>query len=339
MKFSLTLLFGSLLLWSSCFNKTEEPKGNQTSQGSVLVLNEGNFQWGNASIRSFNLATNSYESDDLFKTANGRRLGDVLQSASRINNSFWLVVNNSRKIEVVNPSDFKSIMTINDLLSPRFACDLGNGEVAVSDLYSDSISFIDAASGSIHSRMYLKGWTEQMVAQGNDLWISNQQSSKIYQVDIQQKTVIDSLDIGFGSFSMYKDNDKHIWIATKGNKDLNIPSMIHCLNPKTKTFLFSEALGESAVQDFFVSSQNQVYYIYQNKLYHFNTISNSLPQNPFYQGTAGILYAVEAYDGKVFLCDAVDYVQDGLVTVLNGDGEILHRFQAGRIPNGFLFIP
>lgn len=339
MKKSLILLLGTLLLWTSCFKKKDDPKSNVPGQGSVLVLNEGNFQWGNASVTSYNLATGTYEGGDLFQSANGRRLGDVLQSATRIKNSIWLLLNNSQKIEVVNPDDFKAQMTITGLTSPRFACELDNGEVAVSDLYSDSISFVDVSSGQINARVYIKGWTEQMLAQGNNLWVSNQQSGKIYRIAIDQKMVMDSVDIGFGSFSLYEDSQKKIWIATKGNKDLNIPSMIHCMEPSTQNMLFSEELGEFGVQDFFMDEQDRLYYIYSNKLFRFSITDKKLPQTPFYTGPAGILYAVESHGSKVLLCDAIDYVQNGIVTVLDEEGAILSTFHAGRIPNGFLFIP
>jgi len=339
MKKTLIVLLGSMLSFSSCFNEKEKPTVNLPLQGSVLVLNEGNFQWGNASVTSYNLATKTYEGGDLFQAANGYRLGDVLQSATRINNAIWLVLNNSQKIEVVSPDDFKVQMTVTNVLSPRYVCALGNGEVAISDLYSDSISFVDAGSGMINKRIYLKGWTEQMLAQGNNLWVSNMQSHKIYRIDIDKKRVADSLDIGFGSYSLYEDSRQNIWIATKGNKNLNIPSEIHCLNPKTNSLIFSEEVGELTVQDFFMDEQDRLYYIYANEVFRFSINDSKLPKTPFYNGPAGILYAVESHGGKVLLCDAIDYVQNGKVTVLKEDGTILSTFLAGRIPNGFLFIP
>ena len=68
----------------------------------VLVCNEGNFRWGNASAGILNLSNQKWVEDG-FKQVNGRSLGDVLQSATYWNENWWLVVNNSSKIEGIIP--------------------------------------------------------------------------------------------------------------------------------------------------------------------------------------------------------------------------------------------
>ena len=70
-----------LLGLSSCFKPEEKPlhSVSELSQ-SLLVLNEGNFQWGNASIHRYDPKSKSYDDQDLFSRVNQRPLGDVLQS-------------------------------------------------------------------------------------------------------------------------------------------------------------------------------------------------------------------------------------------------------------------
>lgn len=335
--------FGYFLLLSlalvGCFRESDKPAIPKPSSGTVLVLNEGTFQWGNATVSSYNLNTGEANDGDLFSSANGRPLGDVLQSALLVDGHYWLVVNNSDKIEIVDQHSFQSIKTINQLGSPRHLCKIGPTELALSDLYSDSLSFLNTQNGQITAKTYLEGWAEEMLVSGNSLWVSNPNSHKIYEVSLATKQLTDSIDIGFGSFSVYEDNAKHIWIATRGNKDLSIPSMIHCLDPITKTLLFSENIGSEIVQDFFVDEEDRVYFIHENRVYRFDANSPSISTTLFFDGSGGNLYALEYHAGKVFVTDAIDFTQRGKVFVLDDSGKILDEFQAGRIPNGFLFVP
>lgn len=328
-----------ILALGACFPEKDTPGGPAPSPGSVLVLNEGNFQWGNASITSYDLKEGTASGGDMFSSANGRPLGDVLQSALLIDNNYWLVVNNSGKIEVVDQKSFKSNKTLSTLGSPRHLCRVSPDEVALSDLYSDSLSFINIHSGAITHQVYIKGWMEEMILLKDQLWVTNPNSRKIYEVSMTTKQVVDSIAIGFGSFSVYSDKAERLWIATRGNKDLGIPSMIHCMDPLSKSLLFSEEIGNEIIQDFFVDAQDRVYYVFENKLYRFDAQSPAIPASPLYAGSTGNLYAVEYHAGKIFLGDAIDFIQRGNVLVLDDSGKLLDIFQAGRIPNGFLFIP
>lgn len=332
-------LFLLIPVLSACFSEPDQPKVNNPTSGSVLVCNEGNFQWGNSSINLYQLDDGKFQPGDLFSSSNGRPLGDVLQSILKVDNTYWLVVNNSGKIEVVDKADFKSVKTLGNLGSPRHVCRISPDEVALSDLYSDSLSFFDIHSGNVTGKTFIKGWTEELCKIDDQLWVSNPNSKSIYEVTLADKKLKDSVTIGFGSFSVYADQNKHLWIATKGNKDLGIQSMIHCMDPKTKIISSSKVLGINPIQDFFVDEKDRVYYIYENQLYRFETNSPQSVPNLIYDGRGGNLYAVEYHAGRILLTDAIDYVQNGKVLVLNDSGKIIDEFNAGRIPNGFLFIP
>ncbi|MBI1223477.1 MAG: hypothetical protein GC180_12810 [Bacteroidetes bacterium] len=322
----------------SCFKEPDTktittPIGSQT----LLVLNEGNFQWGNASVTRYMMHDQSYDDQDLFSQANGRPLGDVLQSAMLIDGQIWLVVNNSGRIEVVDKSSFKLVHSLTDFNSPRYLCPIDSGLLLVSDLYDDSISVLHQSDGSLQQKIALKGWTEQMLRLGDDVWVSNPNSYKIYQLDEDSLYLKDSIDIGFGSFALSSDSQNRIWIATKGDKTLGIPAQIHCLDPNTKSMIHSLNIGTEPIIDFYLKG-DFVYYIQNNKLYRFPTDSPTAPGDLLYD-KGGNLYAVELHDNRIFICDAVDFVQRGKVIVLDTSGAETHSFLAGRIPNGFLFIP
>ena len=89
-----------------------------TTSHGVFIVNEGNFQWSNASITYYNFSNNDYK-EDIFKDVNNRPLGDVAQSVCIYNGKAYIVVNNSNKIEIVNLSDFASCGVISGIFRQR----------------------------------------------------------------------------------------------------------------------------------------------------------------------------------------------------------------------------
>ena len=114
---SISVVFISVML-TSC-TKNSDDFGPQTDDNEtpiagsqrVVVLNEGNFMFGNGSV---SVIDNSIEqvSNEAFKQANGYPLGDVPQSLMVHDSLGYIIVNNSGKIEVVDWADFKSVKTI-----------------------------------------------------------------------------------------------------------------------------------------------------------------------------------------------------------------------------------
>ncbi|HET6991693.1 MAG TPA: DUF5074 domain-containing protein, partial [Bacteroidia bacterium] len=100
---------------SSC--KKDEPlpttnTGSAINPGDgVFVTNEGNYLGGNSKV-SFYRYSDGSSIEDLFNPINTRPLGDVCESMTLINGKEYVVVNNSGKIEVCNPTNMRSEGTI-----------------------------------------------------------------------------------------------------------------------------------------------------------------------------------------------------------------------------------
>src|SRR5882762_6976006 len=103
-----------LLILCSCAKDEPTPIVNNPSTGApgkkVYVINEGNFNQGNAGITLFDTG-NANSSEDYFKQQNGVALGDVAQSMCKLNGDLYIVVNNSGKV-VVCDSNLKIKRTI-----------------------------------------------------------------------------------------------------------------------------------------------------------------------------------------------------------------------------------
>ena len=95
-----------LLLVCSCVkDKPQELVKTAVSvnaESKVLVVNEGNYGWGVGTISLYD-PTSGVVIDKYDQQQNGgSTLGNVCQSITKFNNHYYIVINNSNKIVVVN---------------------------------------------------------------------------------------------------------------------------------------------------------------------------------------------------------------------------------------------
>ena len=86
----------------------------------VIIACEGSFTRGNASIDLYNPSTGDLLPNAFAEQA-GYALGDILQDVYWTNNDLILVVNNSQKIEMLDPNTLTPKRTIAGFTSPRYA--------------------------------------------------------------------------------------------------------------------------------------------------------------------------------------------------------------------------
>ena len=208
------------VLGYSC--KTENQPGLQTlntQAQDIILLNEGNFNWGNASISIYNSTQKSIQ-NNVFKTANGISLGDVAQSAQLINGEWWIVVNNSGKIEVLDSSSFKVKKTISGFNSPRYLS-LHQNKVYVTDLYSNQVSVVNPFTYSIDDRISLSGWTEHIASNGNDLYVINRDSNALYKLNVNQDNFF-KVQSNYTPISLSTSQNGLYYTQSKGDQLLRI---------------------------------------------------------------------------------------------------------------------
>ncbi|HZY24311.1 MAG TPA: DUF5074 domain-containing protein, partial [Bacteroidales bacterium] len=164
------LLF--LLVVVSCKKTKELPQRNYTLSGGFFIVNEGNFRGGNGSL-SFYSYDSSKISNNLFSSVNSRPLGDVPYSMTINGDKAYIVVNNSGKIEVIDPTTLVSKSTITGLISPRYMAIVNSSKAYVTSLYSDSVIIINLATSSISGYINLRRTSEAIAVLDNKVYASN----------------------------------------------------------------------------------------------------------------------------------------------------------------------
>ena len=307
---------------------------------TVLVINEGNYTNSNASVTYYN-SSNSAITQDIFKLVNSRPLGDVVQSVSIINDKFYLVVNNSQKIEIVNAADFKSTASIKNLTSPRYILPIDISKAYVSDIYSNCIWVVNLVDNSITKQIKCKGSTEEMLLNNDQIYITNTRKEYVYVANKNTDIISDSIHVGYGSNSIRIDKNNFLWVMCAGSADNSVNAGIYKINTQSNavetTFTLPVSLN---IWDRIDMNKNgdTIYYMC-NGLYKMAVDATSLPSNPFISQSNKLFHGVgiDPANGIIYVADAVDYVQKGMVYRYRADGTLIDSFSAGIIPSDFCF--
>jgi hypothetical protein len=345
------LILGILFTLNSCIKEPPKPSGNGNPNNykgtRVVVLCEGNYLWNNASMDVF-LPDSQKVYNNVFEAANGTDLGDVLQSALLLNGKLNLVVNNSGKIVQVNSSTFKVTQSNSGFVSPRYLAS-AKGKLFVSDIKSPYIVILDSQTlqkvGSVQiPDQVVSGesyWTEQMVASDSLVFVALE-SGKMMVINAisQQREFVNAEP---GSTQICMDEQKRIWLLCSQNGK----SFLMQYNSQSKMLeqripILPQLSNSSASKMALSKSQDKMYLLVNGKLYALTISSNTDPQSIYSIAVAGLKNAyglnVNPFNGDIYIADAVDYVSNGKVMVLDNAEKMKSQFTTGVIPTDFVFL-
>ena len=247
---------------------------NATGAG-LFITNEGNFQYGNATLSYYDPETQQVQNEVFFR-ANGMKLGDVAQSMCIHDNKGWVVVNNSHVIFAIDLNTFKEVGRITNLTSPRYIHFLSDEKAYVTQLWDNRI-FI------INPKKYEIGGYE-----GSPY---GYEAPSLYRIDAETFTVEKQFKFKMGDWpsevQLNGTGDKLYWI----NKDI----------------------------------------------WSMDVDAERVPVRPFleYSGTIYYGLTVDPVRGDVYVADAIDYQQQGIVYRYSSEGELIDEFYVGIIPGAF----
>lgn len=339
----LILAFAALLGLVSCDSK---PKANDDIvlpppiKGSIMMINEGNFQFGNASLTVYDF-NNDIIYPDVFEKTNGRKLGDVFQSVTVANGSAYLVVNNSQKIEVVNPENYQSIATITGFRSPRYMLVVDANRAYVSEYYSNQIRIVDLKANAIIDSIRMDGWMDEMVLLNNKVYVTNAKKSYILGIDVNTNTITDTIRGAYGSIGIQVDANNKLWVLCNGDMSRSIHPVLQQINPVLNTVEQSFQLNFSEVN---VSrlrmnrTKTRMYWLCKN-VFSMGIADKEVSSTPLiYAGTQNFYgLGVDPRTNELYVSDAKDFVQQSVINRYRSNGSFAGDFKAGIITGDFYF--
>lgn len=339
-----------ILIVIACVSCSKEQLGPQcescneeivlSESTDVLIMNEGNFGWGNGSLSLYQPSSNSI-TNNVFTQANSIPLGDVVQSAFEYGNNLYIVVNNSGKIEVVNKTSFTAVATISGFNSPRYFLPINSTKAYVTDLYANAIQIVDLSTNSITGSISTGGWTEKLLMYNDTVYACDMTNDNLLIIDPATNSIIDSIKVGVQPNSLVKDKNNKMWVLCSGGISQDNPKLIK-FNPQLRTiestFIFS-SISDSPSNLCINKDGSELYYTNSN-IYQMNVNATSLPSGFFIANNNNTFYGLGIHpdSDEIYVADAVDYVQSGVIFRYSASGTLLHQFNSGIIPGNFLFL-
>lgn len=315
------------------------PTKVDSSDRVLWILNEGNYNWNNATLSIFNSTQNTIN-NNVFEQVNNKLLGDVAQSMLHYKNSVYIVMNNSGKVEVLNDTTYASVATISGFVSPRYLCLIPNGYAFLSDLYANEISVLNLGSNSIYTSIKTNGWIEKMCYFNGYVYAAGVNSGYLYQINSNSFTIDDSLYIGTQPSDVELDTNGNIWVLCLGSGTttsslvkVNITSFEVELSlsfPNTSDYAHSLVMN---------GDKTKLYFIYKD-IFEMSIYDTNLASDYVISG-CGVNYYTLYIDPKsndIYVTDAIDYVQEGIVYKYDENGKLLTKFKTGIIPGAMLFV-
>ena len=325
-----------------------QPEEFVSSGHGLFITNEGNFQYGNASLSYYDPSTNTVENEVFFR-ANGMKLGDVAQSMSIYDNKGWIVVNNSHVIFAIDLNTFKEVGRIENLTSPRYIHFLSDEKAYVTQLWDNRIFIVNPKKYEITGYIRVpdmtmeSGSTEQMVQYGKYVYCNCwSYQNRIIKIDTETDEVVDELTVGIQPTSLVMDRYNKMWTVTDGGYEgspygYEAPSL-YCIDAATftveKQFRFKKGDWPSEVQ---LNGTRDTLYWINNDIWRMAVTDERVPVRPFlaYRDTKYYGLTVNPLNGEVYVADAIDYQQQGMIYRYRADGELIDEFYVGVIPGAF----
>lgn len=348
----LQILILLLFLLAGCVKDTPQPASVSTaSSGNVFVVCEGSLGNGNATLYRYNSETDSVYGD-LFYAVNHQSLGDIFQSMTLIDQHYFLCINNSDKIVVLNKNDLTISGTIS-IPKPRYIIPGAGTTAYVSALYSNKVFTINTATLAVTDSFTFPGTnTEEMYRYLDDIFVCTWDTTvnKLHRLSTATGTISQSINLpGYAPHSIVQDKEGMLWVLA-GNVTKNRPTTLSRIDPSTghviATYLFPS--NADAIKPAFNTAKDTLYFIEvkydgtttNNGIYRMDIHAAALPQSAFIAaGQYQYFWAlgIDPATGNIFVGDPKGFIQKGAVNIYNPQGTLLHSFTTGLGPGAFLF--
>jgi len=349
-KFKIYFLFALLILAVVSCRKDTPPvlpqqQGSITTGKRLLVCDEGGFGYNNAGVSIYDPSSNATIINAYAASNSNQNLGDVLQSVTKFNDKYYLVINNSGKV-VVCDKNFVRLTTISGFISPRYMQVVSNNKAYVSNLklpnntnQTNYIQVLDITINTISKSIRLDGWTEQMVQSYGKVYITNQNRKYVYVIDALNDN-LDSIYVGATNACIVKDGNEKLWVSCNADSANNISAKLIRIDPISNTIEATISLQttQNSISRLCINGDGTTLYYLLNDVYKMDINATVCP-------TAGIItqgthtfygLCIDPDDETIYVSDAVDYNSNGKLYRYQANANYIGTYTTGIIPSFML---
>lgn len=299
--------------------------------GSVLILNEGNFMRGNASLSSYQPDSQKV-AHQLYQQANDQLpLGDVAQDLRQIGAHFFLSLNNSGLVLKLQKASLKEEARSRSLGTPLYMAQRGDS-LLVTDLYKAQIHVLSLSSLESRGKIKLPfsarhlAWWQGRLALGCERGLMLLNAST---------TAFDTLlPTPVPLRQMKRGLQQDLWVLGQytGQDSLLRWQDIH---QKPKTY----ALPSAEDAQFLKRVGDSLYGMTGKTVWRLSLREPTQGPQPWISTSAQTPYAlgVDPYRGECYVADALNFDQRARIFRYGPQEALQDSFRAGPISNLFHF--
>ncbi len=166
--------------------------------------------------------------------------------------------------------------------------------------------------------------------------------NRIIKIDTETDQVVDELKVGIQPTSLVMDKYNKMWTVTDGGYEgspygYEAPSLYR-IDAETFTVekQFKFKLGDWPSEVQLNGDRDKLYWI-NKAIWSMDVTASHVPVRPFleYSGTIYYGLTVNPANGEVYIADAIDYQQQGMIYRYSPEGKLIDEFYVGIIPGAF----
>jgi len=354
----LYIFFCGAIFWS-CMDDDEWLKQNTDDTplfNGVFITNEGNFMYDNASLSYYDIEKHQ-NYNHVFFNKNTVPLGDVAQSMIIHNGRGYIVVNNSGKIYVMDVHNYELVGKITGFTTPRYMHFVNDTTAYVTDLYAKAVAIVNTNTLEItgyinvdnHHPKFYQHSTEQMVRYKNFVFVNCwSHDNKILVIDSENHEWVDSIEVLKQPNSMVMDKNNNLWVLCDGGFEGSPyghgkPGLLR-IDAATRKIEHTIAFDlNDEPRQLQINGTGDTLYFINNHVYRHAIQDGNNPvqfiESPYGSNAVGGYYAlgVDPVRSEVYVADAIDHVQQGMVYRYTPQGAVVDSFRVGIIPGSFCF--
>ncbi len=349
------LLITVILGFSSCKKDKDQQDDIQIVAGEriVYISNEGAFGFGNSSLSIYYPDSGIIE-NQVFESINNRKPGDVMQSLSLVDNSLFLIINASNKIEKADATTLTQSLTIGNLSLPRYllADDQNHGYVSCWG-ETGVVKVLDLNTGSVIKTLPTGSGPEKMLLKNDKLFVCNSggfaTDNTISIFDLNNLEFDTMLIVGYQPIDIVDFDQNSAWILCRGKIVYGGGGQIveetagSLVKIETST---GEILDEVIFQPnqhpahLEISPDKSILYFGGGYGFHgifrYQPTTQQLDLNPLIDKSF-YGFNVDPKTGNIYGLEAPTFTQAGWLNVYSPTGFLTNRVKTGIGPNMVLF--
>jgi DNA-binding beta-propeller fold protein YncE len=254
----------------------------------------------------------------------------------------YVIVNNSGVVFAIDAESFTLQGALTGINSPRSLYIASEDKGYITDLYDSRINLFNPRTMTLTGHIPTPSHpsTECLIAIGNRLFVNCwSMDNTILAIDTDTDSICDSLLLEGQPRKMIADAENRLWVVTDCGADGQSTPRLYRLTTEPLSIECAITLPHKAPVDLTTDASGNTIYLLNRHLWVMPHTSEGLPSQPMIEADERLLYSlgVDPVSGDIYLSDAIDYIQAGLVFRYNRYGTLLDSFTAGIIPGSFCF--